>query len=214
MDRENEGDLIIAAEDVSTEKMAFMVRHTRFAPPDYPSPPQRARTKADPRSGVICTPSTASHLDALALPQMVQHNEESHSTAFTVSVDYVDSTTSTGISAYDRALTARKLADPSTTAKDLRRPGHMFPLRAVEGGVLERTGHTEAAVDFCRLAGKREVGVICELVREEDGLMMRRDDCLKFGRRFGLRVATIEDLIEYIKKENAKKAGEKSEESE
>lgn len=179
-DRENEGDLIIAAEDLTTEKMAFMVRHT---------------------SGIVCLPTTAARLDKLALPQMVQHNEEPHSTAFTVSVDYSDETTSTGISAYDRALTARKIADPNTSPTALRRPGHMFPLRAVDGGVLERTGHTEAGVDFAKLAGKQPVAAICELVRDEDGLMCRRDDCLRFGRKYGLKVCTIEDLVKYIKKQ-------------
>lgn len=184
--RENEGDLIIAAQDMTTEKMAFMVRHS---------------------SGLICTPLTGALADKLELPQMVRENEDPNRTAYTISVDADAEEVSTGISAHDRALTCRVLAGAKTRKEELRRPGHVFPLRAREGGVLVRTGHTEAAVDFCRLAGKSEVGVICEMV--EDGTevegravrvgggMMRRDACLAFGKRWGLRVCTIEDLVEY-----------------
>ncbi|KAA8911015.1 3,4-dihydroxy-2-butanone 4-phosphate synthase [Sphaerosporella brunnea] len=179
-DRENEGDLLIAAQDLTTEKMAFMVRYT---------------------SGLICTPLSPALIDKFALPQMVTQNQEPHATAFTVSVDSRDPTITTGISAYDRALTAQKLADPNATRDDFRSPGHMFPLRAVEGGVRVRRGHTEAAVEFARLTGKSEAVSICELVKEEDGLMMRRDDCLEFGKKWGLKVCTIEDLVEYLEKE-------------
>jgi 3,4-dihydroxy 2-butanone 4-phosphate synthase len=175
--RENEGDLIIAAQDMTTEKMAFMVRWT---------------------SGVICAPLSLELTEKFKLPQMVKDNEESHSTAFTVSVDAVDPTVTTGISAYDRALTVRRLADPDASAVDLRRPGHVFPLRAVEGGVRMRRGHTEAAIEFARMAGKIEAAAICELVKDQDGSMMRRDDCLKFGKRWGLKVCTIDDLVEYL----------------
>lgn len=140
---------------------------------------------------------------------MVAENADPNRTAYTVSVDASHETVTTGISASDRALTCRVLADPEARVGDLRRPGHVFPLRAREGGVRQRPGHTEAAVEFCHLAGKREVGVICELV--EDGVegvegvaerigggMMRRDACLEFGRRWGLKVCTIEDLMRYL----------------
>ncbi|CAG8811053.1 29216_t:CDS:2, partial [Racocetra persica] len=153
-DRENEGDLIIAAEKVTTEKMAFMVRYT---------------------SGLICVPTTPERLDQLQLPLMVPNNTEKMKTAYTISVDYKYNTT-TGISAHDRALTARSLANPTITASDFNRPGHVFPLRYREGGVLKRIGHTEASVDLCKLSGLQPVGVICELVRD-DGQMARRDDC-------------------------------------
>ncbi|KAI5777475.1 3,4-dihydroxy-2-butanone 4-phosphate synthase [Geopyxis carbonaria] len=182
--RENEGDLLIAAQDLTTEKMAFMVRWT---------------------SGLICVPLSPALVQRFELPQMVANNQEPHATAFTVSVDSRDPSITTGISAYDRALTARQLADPSVSAADFRSPGHMFPLRAKEGGVRERRGHTEAAVDFAKLTGKREAVAICELVREEDGLMMRRDDCLEFGKKWGLKVCTIEALAEHLE---AKEKGE------
>ena len=147
---------------------------------------------------------------------MVIKNADPNRTAYTVSVDANHNGVTTGISASDRARTCRTLADPEAGFADLRRPGHVFPLRAREGGVRLRPGHTEAAVDFCRLAGKREVGVICELV--EDGAegaegtaerigggMMRRDACLEFGRRWGLRVCTIEDLVRYLEEEEGRK---------
>ncbi|KAL8805351.1 MAG: hypothetical protein Q9182_002025 [Xanthomendoza sp. 2 TL-2023] len=186
-DRENEGDLIIAAEAMSTEKMAFMVRHT---------------------SGLICAPLPSSLAKALDLPQMVSANADPNRTAYTVSVDAAAPSITTGISAHDRALTCRTLASPNAIASSVRRPGHVFPLQARDGGIRERRGHTEAAVEFCRLAGKAPVGVICELVEDGEeveakaervsGGMMRRDGCLKFGRRWGLKVCTIEDLVEYV----------------
>ncbi|KAA6414808.1 MAG: 3,4-dihydroxy-2-butanone-4-phosphate synthase [Lasallia pustulata] len=188
-DRENEGDLIIAAEDVTTEKMAFMIRHT---------------------SGLICAPIPSSHTIGLGLPQMVRENADPNRTAYTVSIDASHPTITTGISAHDRALTCRTLASPSCNPSSLRRPGHVFPLRARDGGILERKGHTEAAVEFCRLASKEPVGVICEMVEDgeevdgraerREGGMMRRDACLKFGRRWGLRVCTIEDLVAYVER--------------
>ena len=185
--RENEGDLIIAAQDITSAQMAFMIRHT---------------------SGLICTPLTGALADKLELPQMVVSNEDPNRTAYTISVDAsAELGVTTGISAGDRSLTCRTLASKMPKKEELRRPGHVFPLRAREGGVLVRPGHTEAAVDFCRLAGKREVGVICEMVvdgeevegsaERQGGGMMRRDQCLEFGRRWGLEVVTIEDLVEY-----------------
>ncbi|EXJ95004.1 3,4-dihydroxy-2-butanone 4-phosphate synthase [Capronia coronata CBS 617.96] len=189
-DRENEGDLIIAAEDVTTEQMAFMVRHT---------------------SGYVCAPLTAQRAVDLALPPMVVNNEDPKGTAYTVSVDAHDGTLTTGISAHDRALTCRTLASAKATAASLRRPGHVLPLIARDGGVVERPGHTEAAVEFCRLAGKAQVGVICEMVDDGEPIagqaamkepgMMRRDACLEFGQKWGLKVCTIEDLVEYVQKE-------------
>jgi len=188
-DRENEGDLIIAAQDVTTEKMAFMVRHT---------------------SGLICAPITSQLAAELALPQMVADNEDPNRTAYTISIDANDESVTTGISAHDRALTCRTLASSKATISSFRRPGHVFPLRARDGGVLQRTGHTEAAVEFCRLAGKAKVGVICEMVEDGEPVpgqaamrepgMMRRDACLEFGRKWGLKVCTIEDLVEYVEK--------------
>ena len=139
---------------------------------------------------------------------MVKANSDPNRTAYTISVDASDQTVTTGISAHDRALTCRTLATPSASASSFRRPGHVFPLRAREGGIRERKGHTEAAVEFCRLAGKVQVGVICELVDDGDevagkaerleGGMMRRDACLKFGKTWGLKVCTIEDLVDYV----------------
>lgn len=186
-DRENEGDLIIAAQDVTTEKMAFMIRYT---------------------SGIICTPLRSPHAISLSLPQMVNKNTDPNRTAYTISIDSNHDTVTTGISAHDRALTCRTLASKSVQASNFRRPGHVFPLRARDGGVRERLGHTEAAVELCRLAGKREVGVICELVDDgqevpgqaemkEPG-MLRRDGCLKFARKWGLKICTIEDLVDYV----------------
>jgi 3,4-dihydroxy 2-butanone 4-phosphate synthase len=191
LSRENEGDLIISASDVTPEKMAFMVRYT---------------------SGLICAPMPPARTKDLDLPQMVDSNEDPNRTAYTVSVDANLPETTTGISAHDRSLTCRTLA--TGTADQLRRPGHVIPLRAREGGVRERVGHTEAAVEFCRLAGKPQVGVICELV--EDGQevvgqaifkepgMMRRDGCLAFGKKWGLKVCTIEDLVEYVERTEGK----------
>ena len=142
---------------------------------------------------------------------MVHSNEDPNRTAYTISVDAADPSVTTGISAHDRALTCRTLASQASFPSSFRRPGHVFPLRARDGGILERKGHTEAAVEFCQLAGKRLAGVICELVEdgeEVEGLaerrtggMMRRDSCLRFGKRWGLKVCTIEDLVEYVQNE-------------
>ena len=160
------------------------------------------------RSGLICAPIASSITEDLELPQMVEDNTESHRTAYTVSIDASDSSVTTGISAHDRALTCRTLASPAAKPSSFRRPGHVFPLRARAGGVKVRTGHTEAAIDFCQLAGLREAAVISEIVEdggEVEGLaelresgMMRRDGCLKFGRKWGLKVCTIQDLVVYI----------------
>jgi 3,4-dihydroxy-2-butanone 4-phosphate synthase len=173
-DRENEGDLIIAAEKVSAEQMAFMVRHS---------------------SGIVCISMTAERLRQLKLPLMVERNTESHRTAFTVSVDYLHGTT-TGVSAADRALTLNALADPNNHAKDFARPGHIFPLRCRKGGVLERAGHTEAAHDLSLLAGLQPAGVLCEVV-SDDGTMARRPELLAFAKQHGLVIITIADLITY-----------------
>ena len=143
---------------------------------------------------------------------MVLENSDPNLTAYTVSVDAADSSVTTGISAHDRALTCRALASPHSTSASFRRPGHILPLRSREGGILERQGHTEAAVEFCRLTSKRPAGVICELVEDGEEIqglaaraessMMRRDGCLRFGQRWGLKVCTIEDLVKYVKKVN------------
>ncbi|MGU3585974.1 bifunctional 3,4-dihydroxy-2-butanone-4-phosphate synthase/GTP cyclohydrolase II [Rhodococcus sp. C26F] len=172
-DRENEGDLVTAASTITAEQMAFLVRHT---------------------TGIVCAPMPAHRADALDLPLMVEHNTDAHGTAFTVSVDHVS--TGTGVSAADRAATMRALADETTAPADLRRPGHVFPLRAREGGVLARAGHTEAAVDLLRLAGAGEVGVIGEIVAE-DGSMRRGDDLAEFARIHGLPLLRIADLVHY-----------------
>ena len=173
-DRENEGDLIVAAEQVTPEAIAFMVRHT---------------------SGVICMPIVGERLDELNIPLMVADATDSQRTAFTVSVDALHGTT-TGISASDRAATIQALIEPQTTPADLVRPGHIFPLRYREGGVLKRAGHTEAAVDLARLAGLFPAGVLCEIVNE-NGTMARLPDLVRFARRHDLRIISIADLIEY-----------------
>jgi 3,4-dihydroxy 2-butanone 4-phosphate synthase / GTP cyclohydrolase II len=173
-DRENEGDLIFAAEMATPELLAFMIRYT---------------------SGVICVPMEGAALDRLQLPMMTQHNTERMRTAYTVSVDARDGI-STGISAADRARTIRMLADPQTTAHDLTRPGHVFPLRYVEGGVLRRTGHTEASVDLARMAGLRPAGAICEIVND-DGTMKRLPQLAEFAAEHGLTLVSIADLIAY-----------------
>jgi 3,4-dihydroxy 2-butanone 4-phosphate synthase/GTP cyclohydrolase II len=175
-DRENEGDLIMAADAATPETIAFFVRHT---------------------SGVICVGLTGERCDELGLPAMVvasQHTE-AHGTAFTVSVDLSEGTT-TGISAADRAATLRALADPGIGAGAFNRPGHIFPLRARLGGVLKRTGHTEAAVDLARLAGRASAGVLCELVLD-GGEMARGDDLRRFADDHGLRFISIADLVRY-----------------
>ncbi|GLI64825.1 hypothetical protein VaNZ11_008123 [Volvox africanus] len=176
-DRENEGDLIMNADKVTTETMAFLVEHT---------------------SGVVCISMEGRDLDRLRLPLMVSsaENEESMYTAFTITVDLRDGIT-TGISASDRAKTIRRLADPEASAGDFRRPGHIFPLRYRAGGVLVRPGHTEAAVDLARLSGSFPAGVLCELVNKSDGSMARTPQLLEFARRYGLRCITIADLIRY-----------------
>ena len=172
--RENEGDIIFAASQATPELLAFMIRYT---------------------SGVICVPMREAELDRLQLPQMTAHNTEHHRTAFTVSVDARDRI-STGISAADRAATIAKLVDPATTAADLVRPGHVFPLRYAEGGVLRRAGHTEAAVDLARLAGLPEAGVLCEVVND-DGTMARLPELETFAKEHGLKLISIEQLVEY-----------------
>jgi 3,4-dihydroxy 2-butanone 4-phosphate synthase / GTP cyclohydrolase II len=173
-DRENEGDLIMAAERTTPEAVAFMIRHT---------------------SGIICVPMEEEGLVRLDLPQMVQANSESHRTAFTVSVDLKAGTT-TGVSSADRAATIRALADSNATATDFARPGHIFPLRSRKGGVLVRAGHTEASVDLCRLAGLKPAGVLCEIMND-DGTMARRPELEAFAKRHNLKIGTIADLIRH-----------------
>ena len=173
-DRENEGDLVMAADKVTPEAVNFMVTHAR---------------------GLMCVPMLGERLDALRLGMMVTENTAPMATAFTVSVD-ARRGVSTGISAYDRAVTIRTLVDPQMTAADLVAPGHMFPLRAMEGGVLRRAGHTEAAVDLARMAGCYPAGVICEVL-DETGSMARLPQLLELARRHRLKVITIKDLIEY-----------------
>jgi len=176
--RENEGDLIIAANHCTPEKMAFIVRHT---------------------SGIVCAPMTALDAKRLNLPPMVADNDSPHTTAFTVSVDYRYGTT-TGISADDRTLTVRALANPNAGGGDFVRPGHVFPLIAREGGVLMRSGHTEAAVDLCRLAGLPPVGVLCELVND-DGTVMRGPQVSAFAQKHHLHEVTVADLISYRRRQ-------------
>jgi 3,4-dihydroxy 2-butanone 4-phosphate synthase / GTP cyclohydrolase II len=172
--RENEGDLILAAEKATPELINFMIRYT---------------------SGVICVPMEGKDLDRLELPLMTVRNTESMRTAYTVSVDAKEGVT-TGISAADRSRTIRLLADPATAAQDMVRPGHVFPLRYREGGVLRRAGHTEAAVDLARLAGLRPAGVLAEVVNE-DGSMARLPDLIQFKQKHGLKICSIESLIAY-----------------
>lgn len=174
-DRENEGDLIVAAEHATPEVMAFFVKHT---------------------SGLICAAITNQRADELDLPLMVERNTESQRTAFTVTVD-LRKGTSTGISALDRSLTTRALVDPGTKPDDLTRPGHLHVLRARDGGVLKRAGHTEAAVDLARLAGLAPAGVLCEVVTEDGMGMARRPELESFAARHGLLLITIADLIRY-----------------
>jgi 3,4-dihydroxy 2-butanone 4-phosphate synthase/GTP cyclohydrolase II len=172
--RENEGDLILAAEKATPEKISFMIRYT---------------------SGVICVPMQGADLDRLELPLMTVQNTESMRTAYTVSVDAKEGV-STGISAADRARTIRLLASPSTAPEDLVRPGHVFPLRYREGGVLRRAGHTEAAVDLARLAGLRGSGVLAEVIND-DGSMARLPELIQFKKKHGLKLCSIESLIAY-----------------
>ncbi|MDQ3983132.1 MAG: bifunctional 3,4-dihydroxy-2-butanone-4-phosphate synthase/GTP cyclohydrolase II [Actinomycetota bacterium] len=173
-DRENEGDLIVAAEKATSEHVSFMVRYG---------------------SGIICVPMEAGRLEELNLPLMSPENSESMGTAFTISVDAREGTT-TGISAADRAVTIKSLIDPAKKASDLARPGHIFPLRYTPGGVLRRAGHTEASVDLARLAGLYPAGVLCEVVNE-DGTMARLPDLEAFAERHDLRVVSIADIIKY-----------------
>lgn len=173
-ERENEGDIIMAAEKVSAEDVNFIARYAR---------------------GLICVALEGDRLDDLRLGMMVQENTAKMGTPFTVSVDAVHGT-STGISAYDRAVTIKTLVDSSARPDDLARPGHIFPLRAAKGGVLRRAGHTEAAVDLARIAGLAPAGVLCEIMAD-DGTMARTPELLDLARRFDLKVITICDLIEY-----------------
>jgi 3,4-dihydroxy 2-butanone 4-phosphate synthase len=193
--RENEGDLIIAAEDFTPAKAAFMIRHS---------------------SGYLCAPITPALAARLELPQMVTHNLDPNRTAYTITIDAAEGVT-TGISAHDRSLTCRRLADPKVQKETFRRPGHIVPLQAREGGVRVRGGHTEAGVDLCLLAGKQPVSVIAEMVQDGEEVegkaelagdfgMMRRDGCLAFARRYGLKVITIEDLIRHLEATDGKKA--------
>ncbi len=170
-DRENEGDLICAAEFATTENVNLMASEAK---------------------GLICMPMSAQMTKKLGLEQMVENNTDNHSTAFTVSIDHIDTTT--GISAVERSLTAMKCVEDDARPEDFRRPGHMFPLEAREGGVLKRAGHTEATVDLMRLAGLKECGLCCEIMRE-DGTMMRTPELYEFASKHGIIVVTIEDLI-------------------
>ncbi len=177
-DRENEGDLVMAASKVTPEAVNFMIRYAR---------------------GLVCAPLTSERVRELDLPQMVTRNTDPHCTAFTVSVDAESCTT--GISAFERAQTIRALIDPETSPADLKRPGHVFPLEAKDGGVLRRAGHTEAAVDLSVLAGLGPAGVICEIINE-DGSMARLPQLSEFCKEHGLKLISIADLINYrIKKE-------------
>ena len=173
--RENEGDIIFAAEFASTENVNLMAKYAR---------------------GLICMPMDESYSDKYNLPQMCFVNTDNHTTAFSVSVDHVDTTT--GISAVERGLTARKFADDKSTKDDFRKPGHMFPLQARPGGVIERPGHTEATVDLCRLAGLKPVGLCCEIMND-DGTMARFDDLMDFAKEHDLKISTIQKLIRYRK---------------
>ncbi len=175
-DRENEGDLICAAEFATTENVNFM---------------------ASAAKGLICMPMNRQICERLNLPQMCANNSDNHLTAFTVSVDHI--TTTTGISAVERGVTARAIVADDTKPSDFRRPGHMFPLQARDGGVLVRTGHTEATVDLCRLAGLKECGLCCEIMRE-DGSMMRTPELHDFARKHDLVIITIADLVAYRRK--------------
>ena len=174
-DRENEGDLICAAEFATTENVNFMAMHAK---------------------GLICMPMSQAYIEKLHLPQMVSYNTDNHETAFTVSIDHVDTTT--GISAAERSLTAMKCVEDGAKPEDFRRPGHMFPLLAKAGGVLERDGHTEGTVDLCRLAGLKECGLCCEIMRD-DGTMMRTTELLEKAKEWNLKIITIKDLQQYRK---------------
>jgi 3,4-dihydroxy 2-butanone 4-phosphate synthase/GTP cyclohydrolase II len=174
-DRENEGDLIMAAEKVTSETINFMTKNAR---------------------GLICMPITGQRLRELNIPMMVRENTARHGTAFTVSVDAKTHGATTGISAYDRAITVKAMIDPATRQEDLGRPGHIFPILAREGGVLVRAGHTEATVDLARLAGLYPAGVLCEIM-SEDGTMARLPQLEIMAEKYNLKIASIADLIEY-----------------
>ena len=171
--RENEGDLVCAAKFATPEAVNFMATHAK---------------------GLICMPMSAELCRRLDLPQMVSSNTDNHQTAFTVSIDHVSTTT--GISAVERSATALAVADPSSRPEDFRRPGHMFPLEAREGGVLKRTGHTEATVDLCRLAGLEPVGLCCEIMRD-DGTMMRMEELSAFAKKHGLSMVSVTDIVSH-----------------
>jgi 3,4-dihydroxy 2-butanone 4-phosphate synthase/GTP cyclohydrolase II len=178
-DRENEGDFVCAAEYVTPDIINFMVTHGK---------------------GMVCVALTGKRLDELGLPLMVDNNSALHGTRFTVTIDAIEGTT-TGISAVDRALTIKKIIDKNSKASDFGRPGHIFPLRAFDEGVLRRAGHTEAAVDLCRLASLQPAGVLCEIL-SENGEMARVPDLMKIADKFGLKVITVKDIISYrLKKE-------------
>ncbi len=187
-DRENEGDCICAAEFATTENVNFMASYAK---------------------GLICMPMSAAWCRKLDLPQMVGCNTDNHQTAFTISIDHVSTTT--GISALERSMTALATVDEKVKPMDFRRPGHMFPLEAREGGVLRRAGHTEATVDLCRLAGLKEVGLCCEIMKD-DGSMARLDDVVAFSKRHGLKLMSIADLIAFRRKRGETQEGEASSE--
>lgn len=174
--RENEGDLICAAEFATTENVNFMAVHGK---------------------GLICMPMSRDFCSKLQLPQMVNNNTDNHATAFTVSIDHVS--TSTGISAQERSITALKCVEEGAKPEDFRRPGHMFPLMAKDNGVLERSGHTEATVDLMRLAGLKECGLCCEIMRD-DGTMMRKDELITLAEKWNLKFITVKELQNYRKK--------------
>ena len=174
-DRENEGDFICAAEFATTENINFMAMHGK---------------------GLICMPMSQEYVKKLRFPQMVQENTDNHETAFTVSIDHVSTTT--GISAAERSITAMKCVSDDAKPEDFRRPGHMFPLLAKKNGVLERNGHTEATVDLCRLAGLKECGLCCEIMRE-DGTMMRTTELMELAKKWNIKFITIAALQEYRK---------------
>ncbi|MBR0288110.1 MAG: 3,4-dihydroxy-2-butanone-4-phosphate synthase, partial [Selenomonadaceae bacterium] len=175
-DRENEGDLIVAAETVTPADINFMATYAK---------------------GLICTPIDGKRLDELEIGQMVQNNTDNHETAFTVSIDAYD--TETGISAYERCHTIKMLLNPEAKASNFRKPGHVFPLRSVEGGVLRRAGHTETTTDLARLAGFYPAGLCCEIM-DDDGHMMRTEGLKKFAAKHGLSLITVKSLIEYRKR--------------
>ena len=174
-DRENEGDFICAAEFATTENINFMATHGK---------------------GLICMPMSREYVQKLQIPQMVTQNTDNHETAFTISIDHVNTTT--GISAAERSITAMKCVEDGVKPEDFRRPGHMFPLLARKNGVLERNGHTEATVDLCRLAGLKECGLCCEIMKE-DGTMMRTPELMELAKKWDLKFITIKDLQAYRK---------------